>query len=189
MANGEKGSESSRLRYLVQVGVVVRDLKKTVETFSSTFGIGPWQYFVWPLHRADMKGEYRGESGGFRFAAALIRLGHVELELIQPLEGDSIYREFLKEKGEGLHHIRFDVSDLDEAVQSWMDDGVKVIQSGTGLRPDTRWAYLNTAELPGFGGIIIEVLTKYYEGDEPPPRPKLSQVMPGLADEQTLSPK
>jgi hypothetical protein len=55
-------------------------------------------------------------------------------------------------------------------LASWHEDGIEVIQSGTGLRPGAEWAYLNTAELPGFGGILVELSTKTYEGDEPPPR-------------------
>ena len=117
-----------------------------------------------------MRGFYRGQSGDFRFLMAFTQLGYVELELVQPLEGESIYSEFLREKGEGLHHIHFDIPEVDAALQLWQEQGIEAIQSGTGLRPGAIWAYLNTAELPGFGGITIEVTTKVYEGDQPPPR-------------------
>lgn len=176
MASEREESEKVRLECLVQVGVVVRDLDSTVEKLSSAFGMGPWRYFEWPLDREDMKGMYRGKPGNFRFREAFVKLGHVEVEIIQPLEGDSVYSEFLEKKGEGLHHIRLDVPDVDEAVRSWADEGMEIIQWGTGLRPGTRWAYLNTAELPGFGGILFEIMTKFYEGDELPPPPKAGEV-------------
>lgn len=177
-----KETSKHRLKSLVQVGVVVRDLDRTVERLSTTFGIGPWQHFDWPLDRDDMTGTYREKPGHFRMRTALVKLGHVELELIQPLEGDNIYSDFLEEKGEGIHHLRFDIPDVETALESWAGEGIKIIQSGTAIRPGTKWAYLNTAELPGFGGITFELLTKFYEGDEPPPRPKLSEVAPGVKE-------
>jgi methylmalonyl-CoA/ethylmalonyl-CoA epimerase len=158
------------LQHLVQVGVVVRNLDETIEQLSATFGFGPWYRFVWPQHREQLKGYYRGQTGKFSMALAFAKLGHVELELMQPLEGESVYSEFLATKGEGLHHIHFDVPVVADAVAAWKADGIEVIQSGTGLRPGTEWAYLNTAELPGFGGIVVELATKLYEGDEPPAR-------------------
>lgn len=168
--NDQKGSQKTQLTRLMQVGVVVKDIEKTREMLSATFGIGPWVLFEWPTDGEKMKGRYRGQPGNFRFIMAFAQMGHVELELIQPLEGESIYSEFLEQKGEGLHHILFHLTSVQEALASWQPDGIEAIQSGTGLRPGTEWAYLNTAELPGFGGITFEVITKGYEGDEPPPR-------------------
>ncbi|MCC7353053.1 MAG: VOC family protein [Anaerolineae bacterium] len=168
--NGQEEPQKTRLAYCVQIGAVVRDVQATMDRLSSTFGIGPWHLYEWPRHRENMKGRYRGQPGNFRFLMAFAQMGHVELELVQPLEGESIYTEFLREKGEGLHHIHFDLPDVQQALASWREDGVATIQSGTGLRPGAEWAYLNTAELPSFGGILVEISTKVYEGDESPPR-------------------
>jgi methylmalonyl-CoA/ethylmalonyl-CoA epimerase len=165
-----QGNQPIRLAHLVQIGAVVHDAQATMEKLSAVFGFGPWHVYEWPKHRTEMRGRYRGQPGNFRFLMAFTQLGHIELELVQPLEGDSIYAEFLREKGEGLHHIHFDIPDVEGAVGQWRSEGIEIIQSGTGLRPGAMWAYLNTAELPGFGGLIFEVATKVYEGDEPPPR-------------------
>ena len=172
------GSTDIRLTHLVQIGAVVRDAQATMDKLSSVFGIGPWHVAEWPKDRARMQGRYRGQTGDFRFMMAFAQLGHVELELVQPLEGESIYTEFLREKGEGLHHIHFDISHVEEALEKCRSEGIEVIQSGPGLRSGSMWAYLNTAELPGFGGILFELATKVYEGDEPPPRGQVRSVSP-----------
>jgi len=156
--------------HLVQIGAVVKDAQATMDRLSEVFGFGPWIVHEWPKDREKMKGSYRGQPGDFRFLMAFTQLGSVELELVQPLEGDNVYSDFLRDKGEGLHHIHFDLDEVDTALESLRDQGVEVIQSGTGLRPGAIWAYLNTGEVPGFGGITIEVATKVYDGDRPPPR-------------------
>ncbi len=51
----------------------------------------------------------------FKLMAAMI--GDVEIELIQPISGNSPHKEFLETKGEGIHHIACTVKDVDETVE------------------------------------------------------------------------
>lgn len=166
----ETGLSGPRLTHLVQIGVVVYDVQATMAKLSRVFGFGPWHVYEFPVDAARVQRSYRGQPGNFRFIMAFAQVGNVEMELIQPLEGDNIYSEWLRQHGEGLHHVHFDLPQVDEALEAWKSEGIEAIQSGTGLRPGAVWAYLNTAELPGFGGIIFELATKVYQGDVPPPR-------------------
>ena len=53
------------------------------------------------------------------------------MELLQPVEGDNIYSDFLKEHGEGMHHLgHVTVENLDEAVQILEKHGFPCVQSG-----------------------------------------------------------
>ena len=75
-------------------------------------------------------------------------------ELIEYLDGDTIHQEFLEQKGEGLHHIRLKVSDIDSTLSRFAQMGIGVLQQdkfvgGGGL------AYLDTARI---GGIIMELV-------------------------------
>ena len=79
-----------------------------------------------------------------------MQLGDVEVELIQPLEGRSGYSDFLDQTGGGIHHVLFEVSDIDPVIQELAKSGVTVLQSGTGIRPGTRWVLLDTREMLGF---------------------------------------
>ena len=85
---------------------------------------------------------------------AFVELGPIELELVQPLRGDSIYRDFLETKGQGLHHLLFDVSDVHEAAARLQARGIEMLQSGSGLVEGTQWAYFDTEETLGF---VVEV--------------------------------
>ena len=148
--DGTNANSKVQLKRAVQIGVVVRDLGQTTQLLSSIFGIEPFQFIEWP-NRADLKYVYRGKEQHIKIRIAFAQVGGLELELVQPLEGDrNAFREFLEQKDGGIHHILFEVDDMDAVVETLSRDGVKVLQSGTGIRPGTRWALLDTRDLVGF---------------------------------------
>ena len=138
-----------QLRRLVQIGIVVPNRDQTAKLLSSLFGIGPFRLVEWP-DRLESKYYYRGVEQTIRLRQAFVQLGDVEVELIQPLEGHNAYQDFLDETGGGIHHVLFEVGDIDPILDTLAESGVSVLQSGTGIRPGTRWALLDTQELLGF---------------------------------------
>jgi hypothetical protein len=56
----------------------------------------------------------------------------IDFEILQPLEGPSIYKEFLKEKGEGLHHVSVvnPVENVHRALGDFKKEGIDVLMSG-----------------------------------------------------------
>jgi catechol 2,3-dioxygenase-like lactoylglutathione lyase family enzyme len=138
------------LRRPVQIGIVVGDLERATQYLTSLFGIGPFRFIEWP-NRVDSKYFYRGKEEHIKIRQAFVQIGPLELELIQPLEGDrNAYREFLEQKGGGIHHVLFEVDDMEQAARRLSEKGVGVLQAGTGIRPGTRWALLDTQEWVGF---------------------------------------
>jgi hypothetical protein len=140
---------------IVQVGVVVRDLDRSIEGLSRIFGIRSFGTLDWPPEGRKMEKYYHGEPGNFTAKMAFTRLGPVELELIQPLEGDSIWADFLREHGEGIHHIRFNVLELEPLFEYMSSQGIEVSQWGAGIRPGTAWANFGSEDAVGF---VIEVM-------------------------------
>jgi methylmalonyl-CoA/ethylmalonyl-CoA epimerase len=87
-----------------QVSIIVRDIEKSMDLMWKTFGMGPWTYFfIDPSMNDEMF--YYGKPAKFSMKVALLKAGSFELELIQPVDGDSTYRDFLRDKGEGVHHL------------------------------------------------------------------------------------
>jgi len=82
-------------------------------------------------------------------------LGSVELELIQPITAPTIYHDFLQEKGEGLHHLGFDVKDIEKKLVLCKEMGIKIIQGGQGAT--SHFEYLDTEEV---GGVIFELIQR-----------------------------
>ena len=94
-----------RIGDIYQIGIVVKDIQRAVERYWKTLGVGPWRiYRIEPPTLGEVF--VRGKPVVISIRAAFAQSGPVQLELIEPLEGPSIYREFLAEKGEGLHHVQ-----------------------------------------------------------------------------------
>ncbi|MEM0215147.1 MAG: VOC family protein [Archaeoglobaceae archaeon] len=123
-----------------QIGVVTRDIDKLTRFFREKFGV---DFVIF---------ETQQQKG--RLKIALTNLGEVQLELIQVLEGETIHAEFLKRKGEGLHHIGFFVKNLDEKLRITKENGMEVVEQGE--IAGVRYAYLDTEKDIGLTLEFIE---------------------------------
>jgi methylmalonyl-CoA/ethylmalonyl-CoA epimerase len=140
----------------VQIGVVVADVDQSVRYLSEIFGIGPFRVIDWPPEdRKDIQKFYHSEPGNFTARMAFAELGPVELELIQPVSGKSIWADFLREKGGGIHHIRFNVDELTPVQKHLAGYEIFPTQHGSGIRPGTTWMNFGSEEKIGF---VIEAM-------------------------------
>jgi catechol 2,3-dioxygenase-like lactoylglutathione lyase family enzyme len=133
--------------------LVVKDMDKAVKSFEA-LGAGPIPPFLGGPGMPFSGKTVRGKPSDYDMDLRLARgdIGGLKLELIQPLKGNSVYHEFLEEKGEGLHHLAFMVEDIDAEIADMAGKGFKVVQ--TGAMPNTRWVYLESREP---GGMLIEL--------------------------------
>jgi hypothetical protein len=142
-------------RTAVQIGVVVRDLEQSMAALADVFGIGPFRVVECPPPGREQQQFHRGEPARFRTRQAFADLGTIELELIQPLEGKTIWADVLSERGPGIHHIRFNVPDHAQLSAYLKDKGVSKTQEGAGIRDGSYWVNYDTERLVGF---VVEVL-------------------------------
>jgi methylmalonyl-CoA/ethylmalonyl-CoA epimerase len=149
MAGNSKGK--STFSRLVHIGVVVRDMGKTIERLTA-LGIGP---FKPRILSPDAREKYRGKPfhPSQRVTIQTTRIGNVELELIQPIKGKSPHQEFLEQKGEGIQHLGFIVDNLEEEVKNLTAKGSGILltsefKSGGGV------AYLDLDA----AGLIVELV-------------------------------
>jgi len=143
-------SVETALKGAVQIGIVVPDLDQSTRILQDLFGLGPFKFIEWP-NRPDSKYWFRGNEESIRIKQGFVQAGNLELELIQPLEGErNAYRQFLDAKGGGIHHVLFEVDNMDAMVAALEPRGVRVLQAGTGIRPGTRWVLLDSTDLVGF---------------------------------------
>jgi hypothetical protein len=138
-------------KHCIQVGVVVKDLDRKIENLNKIYSMGPFRIIEWPPEgRTDMQKVYHGQPGEFTCRLAFADLGTVELELIEPLQGPSIWQDFLDKHGEGIHHIRFNTFDEKPILDHLANNSVEVEMSGNGTRPGTAFYYLGTEDQIGF---------------------------------------
>ncbi len=138
-----------------QIGVVVRDARAVAEQLTGLLGIGPFRMMEYPIPGSDAQSIYLGEPARFRVFLAFANLGPTQLELVQPLEGRSIWSDFLEQHGPGIHHFRVTIPDFEETVAAWEAAGIRNLASGTGTHVGSKWTYFDTAPL--LDGIIVEL--------------------------------
>ena len=144
-------ANNSELPPVTQVGVVVRDIAKAVDYYSTTFGWGPFK-----ISEFEMKGaDYNGRKIDCKIKMARARQPGIEIELIQSLEGDTPYTDFLKEKGEGLHHLGIRVEDVGATLAKLSGQGIRPVFSLSYPEIGLAFAYLNSDSV---GGVMIEIM-------------------------------
>lgn len=143
---------------LHHVGIPVRDLDKSLEdyqaldmaTFQPEFLIDSSkiaEYLVYGK-TPDPIVKTRGAMG---------QLGPLGVELLQPVEGETVHKELLESTGEGIGHVAYTVDDLEEETAKLVEQGFPVILSIKHADQTTRGAvYLDTRSK--FSNIIIELI-------------------------------
>lgn len=123
MENSKSGKNT--FTRLAHIGLVVRDMNQTIARLNA-LGIGP---FAPRMPPPDAHETYRGKPfiPSQRVLIQITHIGDIELELIQPLNGDSPHREFLDKKGEGIQHLGFMVDNLQEDVKRLTKQGSEVL--------------------------------------------------------------
>ncbi len=137
-----KKSPFSKLHH---VSIVVRDIEESVKYYTS-IGIGP--FVEYPPMREYNKINVPDEEGFYALRIMVARIGPVDLQLIQPGEGASLYKDHLETKGEGVYHLGFVVDDIERSEAEVKKKGLNVISNGR--REDgSGFAYLETVNKGG----------------------------------------
>ena len=157
------GAEKVKIKQVLQIGVVVKDLQEAMELYWNIFGIGPWHIYNFkpPFVTETI---LRGKQVPYTMRLALTQVGNIQWELIQPLEGPSVYKEFLEQKGGGLHHVACDMGDYDQAISALKKLGIGVAMSGT--TPVDTFAQIDTEKKFGVG---FEIYKRTADFQMPPP--------------------
>ncbi len=141
---------------VTQVAIVTDDIESAAARWAELLGVEV-PTARWTDGREMAHTEYRGEPTEGRARLAFFDLGpQVRLELIEPDEHPSTWREFLDAHGPGLHHVAFQVRDMDQVLARLDAHEMPLVQKGdyTG----GRYAYVD-AEGPL--GCILELLENF----------------------------
>lgn len=99
-----------KIKRIAHLGIVVKNLDAALELFTGALPLDL-------VHTED----YQGMKIGF------IPVGDSSIELLQDVSGSSSIKKFLENNGEGIHHIAFEVDDIEQAVAELKEKGVKLI--------------------------------------------------------------
>jgi methylmalonyl-CoA/ethylmalonyl-CoA epimerase len=123
------------------IGYVVRDLDAALEYYEG-IGMGP---------RGALRDVTTPTGASLRIG--MIQAGNIELELFQPVAGESTQGKFLITHGEGIQHLGFVVKDIQQETEALEADGVKLIMRGN--PPIGKIAFFDTGDI---GGVMLELV-------------------------------
>ncbi len=130
-----------RVQAIHHLGVAVEDIDEAVATYERVFG-------------AEL--EHRETVPDQGVEAASVRVGESRVELLASLGDETPVGKFLAKRGPGLHHVAYQVDDIEAALARLRDEGVALIDSEarTGIR-NSRVAFLHPRAT---GGVLTELV-------------------------------
>ncbi len=156
MESADALREQLKLQPIDQIGIVVRDMDQAVAHYAR-LGLGPWTVY----ESSPDKYWLRGKPATMRLRQGKAMLGGIEMELIQPLAGESPFHEFLAAQGEGLHHLAYHTDDFEGQVRRFEAAGFEKLLLVEAYVPTykgiVKACHFDTRAV---GGVIFEVVWK-----------------------------
>lgn len=151
------------VQQLYQVSVMVNDLEAAQQQYEKILGISAWVPIGIDTSAGVEGATYYGEPVEHTATLAIGRRGQVCMELVQPLEGPTVYRDAIARYGETMHHIMVTICSPEEhqqAIDTLAAEGVVVSQSAA-IPPLMGFGYFDGGQqMPG---MFIEVITPLSE--------------------------
>jgi len=125
---------------LAHVGIAVKNLDHSLGVFSKLLGLVPGYTEVIPDQKVKAAFFSTGESG---------------IELLEPTSPESPIGKFLDKRGEGVHHLSFEVDDIEAEMARLMNEGFELVDQKprTGAH-EYRVAFLHPRST---NGVLIEL--------------------------------
>ncbi|MFH1479717.1 MAG: methylmalonyl-CoA epimerase [Pseudomonadota bacterium] len=129
------------LEKLDHIGIAVKDLDQAMKLYKDAFGIEPSLVY---------------ESDYTKAKIAFFPVGEVRIELIQPINPESVMGKFLDNKGEGIHHIAYKVKDVDGSLGELEAKGIKLVdKKSRQVRENEKVAFLHPKST---NSVLIELV-------------------------------
>ena len=129
-----------KLKKITEVGIAVKDLEKTTRLMVDLLGGQAGEITEVPLF-------------GMRFR--MVKLANIEFELMEPTDENGLIARFIRDRGEGLHHVAFAVDDLAARLTFLKEQGCKMINE-TPL--DLLGGKVGFVHPKAFSGVMFELI-------------------------------
>lgn len=135
---GEKNNNAPK--NITHIGIAVKNLEQSLSFYVDTLGL--------TLEKVETVA-----SEGVK--VAFLPLGESRLELLEPLNDSSPIQRFLDKRGEGIHHIALEVSDIKQRIKQLKEEGVKLVNEEPTLGAnDSQIAFIHPSST---NGVLVEL--------------------------------
>lgn len=128
---------------IAHVGIAVKDLGSSIETYTRLTGSGP-------VHSEEVPDQ--------RVRTAMFRMGETTIELLEPTVDDSAVGRFLERRGEGIHHVAISVADIKKELVRLKAAGFRLIDEHPRVGADN--CHVAFIHPKAANGVLIELVQK-----------------------------
>jgi catechol 2,3-dioxygenase-like lactoylglutathione lyase family enzyme len=142
---------------LCQVGFIVKDVEASARKYAAMFGL-PTPPIIETPGFDKARTTVAGSPSEATAKLAFFQMGQLTIELIEPDEKPSVWRDFLEQNGEGVHHIAFRVDDTKTTEAALAGKGIKTQQQGLFVDGSGIYTYVDSAAQLG---VMVELLERF----------------------------
>ena len=122
------------------IGIAVKDLKQSIPLFEKLLN-GPC------YKTEDVESE--------KVRTAFFRAGESKIELLESMNPEGVIAKYIDKKGEGMHHIAFEVSDIRAEMARLRSEGFTLLQDEPKTGADNKWVcFVHPKDC---NGVLIEL--------------------------------
>lgn len=134
-----------KIKKINHIAIVVEDIEDSLKFWHDILGISLDHIEEVPSQKANV---------------AFLPLGDTEIELVQPTTTDSGTAKFLETRGQGLHHLCFEVDNIEESLQQLKEKGIKLINEQPIELPGRKMAFIHPKSSTGVLIELYEIVSK-----------------------------
>jgi methylmalonyl-CoA/ethylmalonyl-CoA epimerase len=128
------------LKKINHIAIAVSNIEKAAKFYQDVLGLSLSDVEVVPAQKTR---------------AGFFKIGETNIELVQPSETDSPLVKFLETKGQGIHHICFEVDDVEAEVKAFLEKGATMVDQKP--RPGAHQTKVAFVHPKSSSGVLIEL--------------------------------
>ena len=128
------------MRIVDHIGIAVKDLSVSIPLFEKLLNT--------PCYKTEM-------VEGEQVQTAFFKKGDTKIELLESSTADGVISKFIEKKGEGIHHIAFDVEDIESEIRRLKEEGFVVLNEQPKRGADNKLVCFLHPK--GTNGVLVEL--------------------------------
>lgn len=122
------------------IGIAIKDMQASVELFEKLLNTS--------CYKTEMVESEKVNT-------AFFRQGETKIELLESITPDGVIAKFIERKGEGIHHIAFDVDDIRQEMKRLQAEGFTLLNEEPKKGADNKWVCFLHPK--GTNGVLVEL--------------------------------